>query len=107
MGWEWILHSDPGPSLLPFLGEEMLLMDQEKNETHHFFEVLFEAECGTILPMKLTNMQRQGLHKDINKNKYLLFDIILLFNMLLFLLFHDSFNDSGSATLNCFSRSFP
>ena len=33
-------------------------------------------KCGTILPMKLTNMQRQGLHKDVSKNKfcfYLLF----------------------------------
>ena len=44
MGWEWILHSDPGPSVGPFLGEEMLLMDPEKNEPHHFFEALFEAE---------------------------------------------------------------
>ena len=31
MGWEWILHLDPGPSVGPFLGEEMLLIDQEKN----------------------------------------------------------------------------
>ena len=44
MGWEWIFHSDPGPSNGPFLGEEMLLMDQRKNEPHHFFEALFEAE---------------------------------------------------------------
>ena len=35
--------------------------------------------------MKLTNMQRQGLHKDISKNKYLLFlhsFIFSFFNML-------------------------
>ena len=44
MGWEWILHSDPGPSVGPFLGEKMLLMDPEKKEPHHFFEALFEAE---------------------------------------------------------------
>ena len=44
MGWEWIFHSDSGPGVRPFLGEEMLLMDQEKNEPHHFFEALFEAE---------------------------------------------------------------
>ena len=44
MGWEWILHSDPGLSIGPFLGEEMLLMDPEKNESHHFLEGLFEAE---------------------------------------------------------------
>ena len=48
MGWEWILHSDPGLSVGPFLGEEMLLMDPEKNEPHHFFEALFEA--GNVEP---------------------------------------------------------
>ena len=42
MVWEWISDSDPGPSVRPFLGEEMLLM--EKNEPHNFFEALFEAE---------------------------------------------------------------
>ena len=42
--WEWIFHSDPGSSVRPFLGEEILFMDQEKNEPHHFFEALFEAE---------------------------------------------------------------
>ena len=31
MGWEWRFHLDPGSSVRPFLGEEMLLMDQEKN----------------------------------------------------------------------------
>ena len=31
MGWEWILHLDPGPSVRPFPGEEMLFMDQQKN----------------------------------------------------------------------------
>ena len=44
MGWERILHSDPGPSVGPFLGEEMLLMDPERNEPRHCFEALFEAE---------------------------------------------------------------
>ena len=50
----------PGPNVRPFLGEEMLLMDQEKNEPHHLFEALFEAENGTTLPTKLTNMPKQG-----------------------------------------------
>ena len=67
MGWEWIIDFDPGPIVRPFLGEEMLLIDQEK------------LRCGTILPTKLTNMQKQGLHKDVSKNKYLLFYIILYF----------------------------
>ena len=44
MGWAWIFHLDPGPSARPFLGEEMLLMDWERNEPHHFFQALFEAE---------------------------------------------------------------
>ena len=44
MGLEWIIDSDPEPSVGPFLGEEMLLMDPEKNEPHHFFETLFEAQ---------------------------------------------------------------
>ena len=70
MGWEWIIDSDPGLSVRPSLGEEMLFMDPEKNEPHHFFKPLFEAEMGTIMPMKLTNMQKQGLHKDVSKNKY-------------------------------------
>ena len=43
MGLEWIIDSDPRPSVRPFPGEEMLLMDPEKNEPHHFFQVLFEA----------------------------------------------------------------
>ena len=42
MGWEWIIHSDGGPSVGPFLGEYMLFMDQEKNEPHHFFEAFIE-----------------------------------------------------------------
>ena len=52
MGWEWILHSEPGPSVGPFLGEEMLLMDPEKNEPHHFFEALFEAEMWNHIAHK-------------------------------------------------------
>ena len=44
MGWEWIIDSDREPSVGPFLGEEMLPMDPEKNEPHHFFGALFEAE---------------------------------------------------------------
>ena len=31
MGWEWMIDYDPGPSVGPFLGEKMLLMDPEKN----------------------------------------------------------------------------
>ena len=52
MGWEWILHSDPGPSVGPFLGEEMLFMNQEKNEPHDFFEALFEAEMWNHIDHK-------------------------------------------------------
>ena len=63
MGWEWILHLDPGPSVRPFLGEEMLLMDQEKNELITSLKLCLRLKCGTILPTKLTNMQRQGLHR--------------------------------------------
>ena len=75
-------------------------------------KLCLRLKCGNILPTKLTNMQKQGLHKDISKNKYLLFYIILFFNMLcdstlLFSRFQDSLNDWYSATLNCFSRSFP
>ena len=47
MGWEWIIDSDPGPNVRPFLGEEILLMDPEKNKPHHFFEALFIAEMWT------------------------------------------------------------
>ena len=82
MGWEWILYSDPGPSVRPFLGEEMLLMDQEKMNLFTSLKFCLRLKCVTILPTKLTNMQKQGLHKDISKNKYLLFYIILFFNML-------------------------
>ena len=31
MRWEWIIDSDPRPSVGPILGEEILLMDPEKN----------------------------------------------------------------------------
>ena len=41
---EWIIDSDLWLSVRPFLGDEMLCMDPEKNEPHHFFEALFEAE---------------------------------------------------------------
>ena len=54
-------------------------------------KLCLRLKCGTILPMKLTNMQKQGLHKDISKNKYLLFyifnmlhDVHHIFNMLHF-----------------------
>ena len=56
MGWEWIIDSDSGPSVRPFLGDEMLLMDPEKNEPHHFFEALFESEMWSHNSMKLTDM---------------------------------------------------
>ena len=42
-------------------------------------KLCLRLKCGTILPMKLTNMQKQGLHKDASKNKYLLFYILLFF----------------------------
>ena len=79
MGREWILHSDPQPSVGPFLGEEMLLVDPEKNDLTTSLKLCLRLECGTILPTKLTNMQKQGLHKDVSKNKYLLFYILLFF----------------------------
>ena len=53
-------------------------------------------------------MQKQGLQKDLSKNKYLLFYIILfIFHQVFNIAFQDSLNESGSATPNCFSRSFP
>ena len=87
----------------------MLLMDPEKMNLITSLKLCLRLKCGTILPMKLTNMQKQGLHKDVSKNKYSLFYIILFFTMLFnsTLLFQDSLNESGSATPNCFSRSFP
>ena len=64
MGWKWII--DSVPSVRPFLGEEMLLMDPEKNESHHFLKLCLRLRCGTILAMKLTNMQKQGLHNNVS-----------------------------------------
>ena len=65
-------------------------------------KLCLRLKCRTILPMKLTNMQKQGWHKDISKNKYLLFhifnmlyDIHHIFNMLPVSWFHDSLNVSG------------
>ena len=52
IGWERIIDSDPGLSVRPFLGEEMLLMDLEKNEPHHFFEALFETEMRNHIAHK-------------------------------------------------------
>ena len=52
MGWELIIHSNPGPSVGNFLGEEMLLMDPEMNEPCHFFEALFEAEMWNHIAHK-------------------------------------------------------
>ena len=43
-------------------------------------KLCLRLKCGIILPMKPTNMQRQGLHKDASKNKYLLFYILLFFH---------------------------
>ena len=43
-------------------------------------KLCLRLKCGTILPMKLPNMLRQGLHKDISKNKYLLFYIPSFFH---------------------------
>ena len=52
MEWEWIFHFYPGLSVRPFLGEEMLLMDWDKNEPHHFFEALFEDEIWNYIAHK-------------------------------------------------------
>ena len=49
MGWEWIIDPDPGPSVGPFLGEEMLLMEPEKNEPHHFFEALLKSKMWNYI----------------------------------------------------------
>ena len=76
-------------------------------------KLCLRMKCGIILPMKLTNMQKQGLQKDVSKNKYLLFYIFLFFhNFVLFNthFFHDSLKESGSTsstTPNCLCRSLP
>ena len=93
MGWEWIFQSDPGPTLL---------MDQEKNEPHHFFEAL-RLKCGTILPTKLTNMQKQGLHKGASKNKYLLFYILHFFIYFILYFLYFIFFSTCCMTLIIFS----
>ena len=46
-------------------------------------KLCLRLKCGIILPMKLINMQKQGLHKDISKNKYLLWMFLILFLILL------------------------
>ena len=43
MGWEWTINSYPWPSVVPFLAEEVLLMDPEENEPYYFFEAFFES----------------------------------------------------------------
>ena len=109
MRWEWIFHSDPGSSVGPFLGEEMLLMDQEKNEHHYFFEALFEAEMWNHTAHK-TNKYMQ-----VKTNIYcfiffyffnMYHDTHHIFNMFHFSRFHESLNVLGSATPNCCFRFF-
>ena len=67
-------------------------------------KLCLKLKCGTILPTKLTNMQKQGLQKEA---EYCFILFYLFFTMFSTLLFQDSLNESGSATPNCFSRSFP
>ena len=50
---------------------------------------------------ELTNMQKQGLHKDASKNKYLLFYVVYLFTML-HDIYYESLNDSGSSCQTAF-----
>ena len=58
----------------------MLLIDQEKNEPHHFFEALFEAEMWNHIAHKTNRYaKKKRIHKDASKNKYLLFYIVLYF----------------------------
>ena len=52
MGWKCIIDSDPGSSVGPFLVEEMMLMDPEKNKPHHFFEALFDADMWNHIAHK-------------------------------------------------------
>ena len=80
MGWEWIFHLDHGPSARPFLGEEHCTWIEKRMHLITSLKLCLRLKCGTLLPIKLTNMQRQGLHKDISKNKYLLFYILLFFH---------------------------
>ena len=64
MGWEWILHSDPGPSVGPFLGEEMLLMDPAKKmNLITSVNLCLRLKCGTILPMKLNKYAETRITK--------------------------------------------
>ena len=87
MGWEWILHSDPGPSVGHFLGEEMLLMDPEKNELHHFFEALFEAEMWN----HTAHETNKYVETRITKRCTYCFILFYLFFTFSTLLFQDSF----------------
>ena len=78
MGWELITDSVPGSNVGPFLGEEMLLMDPQRMNPIISLKLYLNPRCGTILPMKLTNMQKKGLHKDISKTHlYCVIDYII------------------------------
>ena len=89
MGWEWISHLDLGPIVRPFPGEEMLLMDQEKNEPHHFFEALFEAETWNFIVHKTNKYAEQDYTKTYIKTNIYCFIFFYFFHhvLLLFYLF--------------------
>ena len=72
MGLKWIIDSDPGPSVGPFLGEEMLLMDPEKNEPHHFFEALFESEMWNQLDNKTNTYAETRITQRCKKKIFII-----------------------------------
>ena len=83
MGWELILHSDPGPGVRPFPGEEMLLMDCEKNEPHHFFEALFEAEMWNHIAHETNKYAKTRITQKCKlKQIFIVFMFFYFFTML-------------------------
>ena len=82
MGWEWIFPLDHGPSVGPFLGEEMLLMDQKKNEPHNFFEALFEAEIWNYIVHQTNRYAETRITQRCKKKQILIVLYSFFFNML-------------------------
>ena len=59
--------------------------------------------CGAIFPTKLTDMQKQGLHKDVSKNKYLLC-YRLYYQQYQYLHFHFNFHFQMSELMSALKK---
>ena len=58
-GWEWIIGTDPGPDVGPFMESWQLLMDPQQKWPEHFLNQLFEDDMWSCIADKMNRYAHQ------------------------------------------------